>query len=260
MKWYKTKALIIRDFIIFKNVKWKLFEFIYFPITTIIIWGLFSTFVSGYALEAGLIVLIVNIFWQFAYIAQSSINTQMMEDSWSGSLKNLLASGISETEYALARVMSSLVLSLIIITAMFSISVLLFNTSIIVEKITFMIYITGITLTSSIALSLIVTALIILLGVEYGFLSWTAMQIFVLLSAPFYPVTVFPFFIQMVSWLMPYTYSFESARTLIQIGTIPSGMMINGIIVSIAYLFVSIPFYKWVFKKAKYNGNLIKMS
>src|SRR3989338_9571844 len=57
-------------------------------------------------------------------------------------------------------------------------------------------YLIILSLISSIALSVLVTSMIIVLGREYGFLSWSALHVFILFSAPFYPVSIFPGFLQ----------------------------------------------------------------
>ena len=98
MKWHKIAALMYVDFLLIKNSKWRLIEAFYFPLTTVLIYGLFALSVQSHALEAGLIVLVVNIMWAFAQIAQSHVNLAINEDSWSGSLKQIFISGISDFE------------------------------------------------------------------------------------------------------------------------------------------------------------------
>ena len=99
MDFNKIRALVHRDLLIIRRSKWRLVEIFYFPITTIIIWGFFAIHSKSFYFEAGLLVLIVNIFLNFAFVAQSTVNMQMMQDSWSGSLKQLFLSGVSEVEY-----------------------------------------------------------------------------------------------------------------------------------------------------------------
>ena len=90
--------------------------------------GLFSLSVKSYALQAGLIVLSVNILWNFAYLAQSHMNMQINEDSWSGSLKHIIITGVGDFEYIAARIMSSIILSLATLVLMIAVSVTFFDT------------------------------------------------------------------------------------------------------------------------------------
>ena len=259
MKWYKISALIYREMRIFRNMRYKPIEFFYFPIVTVMIWGMFSVFVRDQAAEAGLIVLIVNVFWSFAHTAQNSINVAMLDDVWSGSLKNILVSGISSMEYLIARMITSLMISMAMVFILLGFSLYLFNAYIIATHFSTIILFIALTIISSLALAAFVAGMILILGKEYGFLSWTAMEVFVLLSAPFFPVSLFPEILQPISWAMPFTNIFEGLRYLITTGSVEITYIVNGAIVSFIYLFLSFPFYKLVFEQAKKRGNLVRL-
>src|SRR3989344_2920331 len=239
MKFYKIAALMYADFMLLRNSKWRVVEYFYFPFTSVLIWGLFSVFVRAYALEAGLMVLAVNILWTFAYLAQSHANMQINEDSWSGSLKQII---ITLFVLAFLLVFSSTVFGLTVVAAQWPVFVVLI----------------GATLLSSIGLSIFVAGAMVALGREYGFLAWTILQIFIVLSAPFYPITVFPEFIRPIVAAMPYTYIFEATRNVIQ-NTINMDVVMGGLYVAIIYFAISLPFYKYIFRKAREKGWLVRL-
>lgn len=260
MKFHKITALIYYDMLIFRNSKWKLAEFVYFPVTTIVIWGLFSIFVREQALQAGLMVLMVNIFWNFAYLAQSQVNMQMNDDSWSGSLKQILATGISEFEYLAARILSSVLLSILIMLLMLGISYYGFGLAIISAKAAEIFALSALTLLASLALGILVAAMIIVAGREYSFLAWTALQAFVLLSAPFYPVSIFPAPLQALSWAMPFTGVFEATRGLVSAGAVSSGLLMSALVTIVFYLALSVAAYRHVFRRARKTGGLVRLA
>jgi len=260
MKMYKVMALVYLDFKIFANAKGRLAEFLYFPITTVILWGLFSNFVKDLALEAGLVVFVVNIFWTFAYLAQSTVNMQMNEDSWSGSMKQIMITGLSEFEYLFARVISSTIVSLLVIAIMLGLAYYGFGLMLLTTNFSSILLLTLITLVGSIGLAILVAALIFLAGIEYAFLGWTANQVFLLLSAPFYPSTIYPPVMQPVVWAMPFTAVFENVRFLVSNGAIDGALLNLGIITAFAYVLLSLPLYYFVFKYAKKTGRIVRMS
>ena len=257
MKWYKIRALMYRDFMIFRNIKWKFVQFFYFPITTVIIWGLFAVFVKDMAAEAGLVVLVVNIFWQFANLAQNTINTQMMEDVWSGSFRPVMSSGISAMEYLGARILSATITAIGIIALMLLVGIP-FGLGIYYSNMLVFLYLIGLSLVSSIALAIVISAIIIVLGREYGFLSWSALHLFILFSAPFYPASIFPEALQALAQVMPFTNVFEGVRAITS-GAVPTTLLVNGTLVTIGYVVFSIPLYIWVFERARKNGKLVKL-
>lgn len=260
MKMYKVIALVYLDFKIFANAKGRLAEFLYFPVTTVILWGLFSNFVKDLALEAGLVVFVVNIFWTFAYLAQSTVNMQMNEDSWSGSMKQIMITGLSEFEYLFARVISSTIVSLLVIAIMLGLAYYGFGLTLITTNFQSIVMLSLITLVGSIGLAIFVAAIIFLAGIEYAFLGWTANQVFLLLSAPFYPSTIYPPVMQPLVWAMPFTAVFENVRFMIANGAISSSLLAISIITAAAYVIFSLPLYYYVFKYAKKTGRIVRMS
>ena len=260
MKLYKVLSLIYLDSMIFRNAKWKLMEYLYFPISTVIIWGLFSIFVKDMALEAGLIVLVVNIFWTFAYLAQSTINMQMNEDLWSGSIKQILVTGITEFEYLVARVISSVIVSVFIMIIMLLLSYYVFGVAVIGTHMFPVIMLSMLTLLASVGLAIFVAAAIFLAGVEYAFLGWSIMQVFMLFSAPFYPVTILPVPLQSVASVMPFTAIFENIRHIVSTGTMSNALLIQSIIISVTYTAISILAYYVTFRYAKRSGRMARMS
>jgi len=258
MRWYKLKALMKRDFQISVRAKWRFAELFYFPLSTVIIWGLFAVFTRDFSASTGLMVLAINVFWSFSYLSQSNTNMLMNQDHWSGSLKQVLASGISEFEYISARIISSTIMALIVMIVMLFVS-LGFGLGIFFEQPGITMALIGVTLFGSIAMSIIVAALIMYLGREYSFLAWTLLQIFILLSAPLYPLTILPEVLQTVALAMPYTQVFLGVRMLIDVGTVPVYVFVNGILVVFVYLILSIPIYYLSFRRARKNGMLVDM-
>lgn len=247
-----------RDFIILTRAKWRLVEAFYFPLTTIIIWGFFALYSKQIAAEAGLIVLVINIFWNFAYIAQSTANLQIMEDTWSGSLKQVLLSGINEFEYMIARLFTAIIIS---VGVMFLILLLSYSFAPELFAHTGQLAVLAlITLLGSIALSVIIAAVYIATGREYGFLAWTALQLFILLSAPFNPVEIFPAIMQYIAYVMPFTFVFEAARMLVTANAVPDALLTKAFIVVLIYFIIGWPLYYFAFKRARRTGGLVRIS
>ncbi|MBI1971840.1 MAG: ABC transporter permease [Candidatus Aenigmarchaeota archaeon] len=259
MKINRVLALIYYDILVFSRAKWRVMEIFYFPITTVVMWGLFSAYMKSFAFEAGLIVLVLNIFWNFAVVAQSNTNMQLMDDSWSGSIKQLLISGIKESEYIVARIISTTFISIALLFVLLAISFYMFDVRIIFEEFGVTSLLLFSTLTASVAMSVLIAAFIITAGKEYGFLSWSLLQIFILLSAPFYPVSLFPGWLQPVAAVMPYTATFQGARSLVLSGTVDMNALWLGMAISAAYLAVSFPVYFYAFRRARKTGYLVKL-
>lgn len=249
---------MFRDFIILTRSKWRFVEIFYFPLTGMIIWGFFALYAQELALEAGLILLVVNLFWNFAYVAQSTANLQITEDTWSGSLKQVLLSGINEFEYIIARLITASLMSILVMLLMLAVSYA-FAPVLIVHAAEF--FILGcITLLASVALAVLVAAIYIGSGREYAFLAWTALQAFILFSSPFYPFASLPKAAQFVVAAMPFTFIFEASRSLVVNGTAQVSQLWYAALVSVLYFILSWPIYYFAFRRARRTGGLVKIS
>lgn len=259
MKWYKISALMKRDLTIVRRAKYRVIEYFYFPLSSIIIWGLFALYSKEFSLEAGLIVLVVNIFWNFSLLSQSNTNLSINEDVWSGSIKQILVSGVSEAEYIVSRIISSGFMSAVILGIMLLMGFYLFSMGAIAWDAGIFSLLVVSTFIASVALAILVAALLVYLGREYTFLAWTILQVFIMFSAPFYPPEIFPTPIKELSVAMPFTSTFLALRTVIQTGTVSSLIVIQSLAISTIYLLACTPFYFYSFRRARRKGILVKM-
>ncbi|MBI2579764.1 MAG: ABC transporter permease [Candidatus Aenigmarchaeota archaeon] len=260
MRLYKIRSIMLRDMMILKKSKIRFIESFYFPITTVLIWGLFSLYSKAFSLEAGMLVLAVNILWSFAYLAQSVTNILIMEDVWSDSFKQVILTGVSQFEYLTARILVSILNSVAVLAIMLGMAYYIFGMTIIAENFAGILMLSAVTITGSIGLAVIISAMIIGLGREYAFLSWSAMQLFVFFSLPFIPLAAAPQVLQYISQIMPYTAVFEGARAIVTTGSVPPPALYKGFAIAAAYIIVSLPFYRHIFERARRNGNLVRLA
>ena len=259
MRWYKVSALLWQDLRIMRRTKFRFVELVYLPIVTVLIWGFFALFARQFAAETGVILLIANIFWSFSYGVQSSVNQSMNMDVWSESLKQLFASGISKFEYLLARMLSSLVSEALVLVALLAISVVAFGIGAIVERIELLALLGIAVMLASLGLACFVAMLFFRLGREYGFLAWTANTLFIFLSAPYFPASLFPEPLAALSNVMPYTAVFEAIRASFSGGAFPAELAGRALLTGLAYLVAFIPLYSLSFERARRVGALARM-
>ena len=254
MDFQKIKALVYRDLLIFRRSKWRITETFYFPITAVLIWGLFALHSKGFHFEAGMVVLIVTVFWNFAHVGQTSVNIQMLQDVWSGSLKQLLLSGISEMDYMVSRLITSGIISVLVLAVLLMIAHFFLEGF--PEPFSAIVTISFLTLVTSLSLGVLLTGVIANLGKTYSFLAWTSLQALVLLSAPFFPREYFPVFLQYVSNVMPFTHIFQAAKDYAAGNPV---IWHYAFIVTLAYAVIVWPIYLYLFRLAKRNGKLVEL-
>ncbi len=253
---YKIKAMLYCDLIILARSKERLVEFLFFPVTTTLLWGWFANYFRTFSLEAAMMLLIINIFWSFIYLAQSAANTQINIDVWSHSLNQLMVSGLNELEYLVSRLLFSLITSVPIMLLMLWVASFY---GLVIPPLAPFTFLLCVSLLASTVSVIFIVAVLILLGKEYSFLTWSFQQLVILLSAPFFPIETYPALIQKISVVLPYTWIFECLRNLASTGLINIPMLSKALVISLVYLCLVIPFYIYVFRKSRKTGALVRL-
>ncbi|MEM7813515.1 MAG: hypothetical protein QW548_01275 [Candidatus Aenigmatarchaeota archaeon] len=250
-------ALVVRDYKIFMTSHWRLLELLYFPVTTVLIWGVFALWTRELASAAGTIALAVNIFWSWAYTVQTSINIAINEDVWSGSGPEIFATGINKWEYIGARIMLSAILSAMNILIIAAISQL-FGFFDFVGALVPSLALLGAVFIASIGLAMFVAGIFFTVGTEHTWLAWSAMQIFIVLSSPLTPPSVLPEAFQAAAEVMPFTALFEGVRA-VSTGQAWSAFAQSAFAMAIVYLFIGLAVYHVGFEHARCTGKLARM-
>jgi len=249
-------GLMLHDYKIFLSTHWRLLELLYFPITTIIIWGLFAVWTNELASSAGMIALAVNIFWSWAYTVQSTANIAMNEDAWSGEAAEVFATGMSKWEYMGARIMLAVTLSVLNMFIVAAISQA-FGFFDFVELFAPTLALAGTVFMASIGIAMIVAGIFFAVGIEHTWLAFSAMQFFVLLSSPLSPPAMLPAVFQSVASVMPFTALFEGVRALVT-GQPWLAFVQTAALVGLVYLAIGLVCYHFGFERARRTGQLAR--
>jgi len=259
MKIKRIFALIERDVRINLKNKARLLETFYFPVVSVVIWSFFVSYMKTQMFESALLLLTINIFWSFGSSIQEVINLQMMEDRWSESIGQILRTTIRPSEYLASKIIYSIIIGIIgfcIVTVMVY---FVFGFVEIFQNISLFVFLSSITILASAGISLIVGGLILMLGNEYGFLSWTSFPLFILFSGPFFPISIYPKAIQYISRIIPFSWIFESIRQMSSQGYANMSILVIAGILSLFYFLISFPIWFYCFNRARKTGRLVKI-
>ena len=255
MNFNHIKSLIKRDFCTFRNSKWKWLEVFYFPITSIIIWGLFALWTKELGSLAGKIALTVNIFWSYLFVVQSSADYEVNEDMWGRSGRNVFAAGITHWEYITAHCLFSVIISLPVFFLMLLIAHSIFGINLLFLFPAYTIHLMLFTIFLGITWAIIIAGLLVLLGRELNFITWSFLQLFIMLSFPLIPIENLPKVMQTFAKFMPFTPLFSAARK-IAVGITSS--LAKGWMIALIYFIFALIFYELAFHFARKTGRLAK--
>lgn len=203
--------------------------------------------------------LAAQVFISFAYLSQSGVSVQMMDDVWSRSLREILITPIKVWEYLAARSIFSAVRGFASFLLLLAGAALIFGFSPALTAFGLWVFLGVLTVTASLGVGILICAFILRLGAEYGFLAWAAVEFFIFLSAPFYPIDILPIPLNYIAYIMPYTWIFESIKIFLTTEALGFDYILRAILASLVYLLAAFPIFQHTYEKARERGRLIRL-
>lgn len=251
-------ALAERFWRISFKVKWRSIELFYYPLTSLLLWGLLSTVVSGSNWELVLLLLAINIIWSFSFEAQNNFNIFTMEDVWNDCFREIIVTPITPGEYLVAKLIAASARSLITLTVLMLVAGVLFHFNIASNPPVLAALLLAAFL-ASMGIAITIDGLIIHFGKEFAFLAWSAMEIFLVLSCPYYSIDVFPAFLHIPIKMMPFYWTFEGLKSYLFGYPALAASLLKALVVGLAYLLLSLPAYRYLLDEARKSGRLAGM-
>ena len=194
-----------------------------------------------------------------AFVSSSLESSYFMlfQDMISGNLVNLFASPLRFSELITAMMICSTLKSLVVLFLGFIFNYFLFGVSILSfgwAVIPFFIILT----ISGISVGFVACALLIRFGTRMLALIWPVTFLVLPLCGNFFPVAVLPKAARCISYILPMAYAFEGVRGLVS-GVREglfwaydlSGLIVGGLLLSVAFLFITSTLFFYLFKKSK---------
>lgn len=259
MKLHKIYGIILRYLYLFKHSFDRIGDAFYWPTIDLLVWGLASTYFKNYNPEASQIVVIIVsgiLFWIIVWQSQYQISVNLLEELWTKNLLNIFAAPVKFSEW----IASLLIMGVIKAIISFSFASLLAYILYHLEIFTYGFYLLPFALILIMTgwwVGFFVSGLILRFGKKIQILGWAFVSVLYPFSAVFYPVSTLPDWAQKISSIIPITYVFEGARSIIEHGTLNVNIIYTGIALNVIYIILSLLFLRSSFKSVLKKG-LIK--
>jgi ABC-2 type transport system permease protein len=256
MKAHRLLAVVLRQLYATRRSLDRLTDIFYWPAIDLAIWGLTSSYfqkLSGGQDHIVVTILTGLVLWIILYMASNSIAITILADLWDRNLMNVLVSPLSWTEWmagnillSLIKVILSFIFTLLLTLLLYKIS--LFSTmGLLIPHIALLIM-------TSWWIAFIIIGSILRFGTRIQTLAWALVAVISPFSAIYYPLSSLPKFAQYISYVIPSSYIFESAREVIAAGhydTFKLGMCLG---LNIIYLILSLIYLKTSIDTARTKG------
>ncbi len=256
MKFYRIKAIVLKNiYNEFSNLI-RLADSLYWPIIDIALWGLSSMWIQNTQSKVPNLVLVVMtglVLWQVINRANNEISLTMIEEVWSKSLVNLFSTPLKLSEWICGALLTGLIKTFF---------VLLFGGLVVWLFYSLNIFTTGWYLLPF-AFSLIMfgwmigllgASMIINWGGKMASIPWMMLFLFAPFTGVFYPIEVLPVWMQYIAKALPGSYIFEGMRQVLFTGTMPMNDLLISFGLNFLYLTLALFLFKYMFEKSRSRG------
>ncbi len=252
-------AIMQQEYFITKRSLEVIFDLFIFSSITVTVFSFVSRYLAGSSNPTGAYYLIIGlVLWEIIRIGQYSITVSVLWNVWSRNLSNMFVTPLSTIEFFLALMISSifkcaLVLILLILIVYFTAG---FNvlqigiTNLILNFVNLIIF--------SWAIGIFLTGVIFRFGTRIQAMSWGFIFLFQPLTASFFPISILPKPLQVISHYIPATHVFESARKNLNTTTTDWGSFFFAFFLNMIYLAISWLLFYYFYKKSLSTGQFAR--
>jgi len=261
MKFYRIKALIIRQLYLYPRSFPRLMDVFFWPVLELLVWGFLSVYLEKLNLNSvniASILLGALIFWELLNRSQNAVTIAFLEDVWEKNLLNIFVTPVKLVEFVTSTVFLGLVRIITQGVILGFIAWLLYQFNVFQFGLYTIPFIISLLLFGWI-LGIFVVAIILRYGTTAQVLAFGIIFLVQPFSAVFYPVSALPTVLQYVAYILPSTYVFEGMRTIIATGTLPLMPMVISFALNVVYLVLVMWFFYAMFRVVKKKGLLLKL-
>jgi ABC-2 type transport system permease protein len=241
----------------------RLFDVIVWPVVDVLLFGSIGVFAASRAASGAaqfaLYLLVGVILWHVVYQAQISVATGFLEETWSRSVLNLLATPMREWEYVLGVALFGMVK---LVAAVGGVTLIVW------AAFAFhlggvgpgMIGVAALLLVVGWSIALFVIGLVLRFGTGAEAFAWGILFVVMPLSGAFYPVEALPAVVRPVAYALPTTYAFSVGRTVAAGEPMPWGDFATGAAMTAALAVAGLAYVTWMLRIFRRRGYVTRYS
>ena len=258
----RVGAIVLRQVYLYRGSPQRVLPIFAWVAVDILLWGFISRYLNGVA-HAGFsfvpALLGAVLLWDFLTRVMQGVTMAFFEDVWSRNFLNLFASPLSTTEYLTGLIATGVATSLVGLLVMLGLAWAAFGLSFLVYGAALAPFLMVLFLTG-IALGVAATAAVLRFGPASEWLVWPIPSLISPFAGVFYPVSVLPGWMQVISRALPPSYVFEGMRAVVAGKGVAWDALALGGGLALAYVAVAGWFFVGVYKYAIREGLIARYS
>lgn len=256
MEWQHIWAIMLRHIRLWMKDPNLILITFYWPVLDVFIWGFLGSWIQNMQQTSHnytAIFLFCILLWQVTCRSALVVISTLLEEIWAGNLINLFSLPLRLSEWITGAILFDLMIGffnafycMLLIFGLYRISLLTILKILVIFGPPLFI--------SGLWLGFMALFAIANFGKRAQEMGWILAWFFSPLCGAFYPINVFPKWVQTISYCIPMTYVFEGLRNYIMYGTNPSYYLLYAYALSILYAITAIIIFVWIFNRTKIRG------
>ena len=257
---HRIGAMVLRYYYLMRSSWPRLLELIYWPMVQMLMWGFLQSYVdqnASFFARAGGTFIGAVLLWDILFRGQLGFSVSFLEEMWARNMGNLMMSPLRPLEFVAALMLMSLVRLAIGMVPVTLVALWLFNFNLYGLGFALAAFFANLIFTSW-AVGILVSGLILRNGMGAEGLAWTIMFLLLPLTCVYYPVSIFPHWLQVAAWTLPPTYVFEGMRALLVEHAFRADLMLKALGLNLVYFAISVFVFLKLLEAARRHGSLVQ--
>jgi len=262
MNFTRVGAVIMRQLYLYRGSPQRILPMFAWVAIDILLWGFITRYLnqvshSGFNFVPALLGAVL--LWDFLTRIMQGVTMAFFEDVWSRNFLNFFASPLRTSEYLTGLVLIGVTTSLLGLASMLVLAWAAFGLSFLSFGLALAPFLLVLFL-SGIALGIFGAGVVLRLGPASEWLIWPIPSVVSPFVGVFYPITVLPSWMQLISRALPPSYVFEGMRAVVSGKPAPWDQLAIGAGLSVAYVFLACVFFASVYRYAIRTGLIARYS
>jgi len=257
----RVGALVARYLYLLRGSWTRVVEMIYWPTVQLMLWGFMTKFLVGqsaWVAQAAGVLISAVLLWDVLYRSQLGVSLMFFEEMYARNLGHLFVSPLRPYELVASLLCMSLIRTLISFGGASLLAVFLYHYSIYGLGFPLLAFFFNLVVMGW-SIGLMVAALVLRFGLGAESLAWVVIFAVAPFSGIYYPISVFPDWLQRVVFFLPSSHVFEGMRAVLFRQPIPYDLLVNAVALNLVYLAAGAALFLYAFHVARVRGLLLQV-
>ncbi len=254
--WLRIWALTLRHLFLLKHSPTRLMGIFFWPMMSLFLWGFVTTYLRQMNLpSAALFMLGAFILWDVLYRGQQAVTLSITEEYWVRNIINIFVAPVRGFELVVAACIVGLLKGIITTVVLAVTAEVAYSFNLLAVGWPLAPFF-GTLVLFGWAMGLMTMGLVLRFGYAAEALIWGIPFLMEPLSAVFYPVSVLPWWLQLVSFMLPSTYVFEGLRATLAGGRPDTTMLAMAMGLNLVYFIAGGVMFSYMLRVVRRKGYL----